>query len=96
MKRQNYTARLVRDPRQLLDLTQEKSAVKLGVTTSTINRCENGKGKKDNPDVRFTVFGQDYNSQAFAIYSSAMMIKGRTTLISAAVTGKVDVRQEVV
>lgn len=45
LKTQNDMARLVRELRQRLALTQEKFAAKLGVTTPTINRWENGRAK---------------------------------------------------
>ena len=45
LKAQNDIAHLVRELRQRLDLTQEKFAAKLGVTTPTINRWENGRAK---------------------------------------------------
>ena len=45
MKAQNEMSRLVRELRQRLVLTQEKFAAKLGVTTPTINRWENGRAK---------------------------------------------------
>ena len=37
--------RLVRELRKLTGLTQEKFAAKLGVTSPTINRWENGRAK---------------------------------------------------
>lgn len=36
---------LIRSLRELLGLTQEKLAAKLGVTFSSVNRWENGKAK---------------------------------------------------
>jgi transcriptional regulator with XRE-family HTH domain len=39
------TARLVRELRHRLGLTQEKMAARLGVTFPTINRWENGRAK---------------------------------------------------
>jgi len=36
---------MVKDLRGQLDLTQEQFAAKIGVTWSTINRWENGRGK---------------------------------------------------
>jgi DNA-binding transcriptional regulator YiaG len=45
LKAQNDMAHLVRELRKRLDLTQEKFAAKLGVTTPTINRWENGRAK---------------------------------------------------
>ena len=39
------TAKLVKELRANLDLTQEQFAVEVGVTWSTVNRWENGKGK---------------------------------------------------
>jgi len=35
----------VKNLRAVLNLTQEQFAAKLGVTVSTVNRWENGKGK---------------------------------------------------
>jgi len=37
--------KMVRELRSTLDLTQEQFAAKVGVTFSTVNRWENGKGK---------------------------------------------------
>ena len=45
MKVQSDMARLVREVRQRLGLTQEKFAAALGVTTPTINRWENGRAR---------------------------------------------------
>lgn len=39
------TEETVKSLRAALDLTQEQFAAKLGVTVSTVNRWENGKGK---------------------------------------------------
>lgn len=44
-KNQGNLPRLVRKLRDLLGLTQEKFAAKLGVTFPTINRWENGRAK---------------------------------------------------
>ena len=38
-------SKIVRELRTALDLTQEQFAAKIGVTFSTVNRWENGKGK---------------------------------------------------
>lgn len=45
LKTQNDMACLVRGLRQRLNLTQEKFAARLGVTTPTINRWEHGRAK---------------------------------------------------
>lgn len=45
MTAQNDMVRLVREVRQRLELTQEKFAATLGVTTPTINRWENGRAR---------------------------------------------------
>lgn len=39
------TKETVKSLRTVLNLTQEQFAAKLGVTVSTVNRWENGKGK---------------------------------------------------
>jgi putative transcriptional regulator len=41
--RRNDFARLVRELRDRLDLSQEKFAARLGVTFPTVNRWENGR-----------------------------------------------------
>jgi len=41
----NELARKIRELRSKLGLTQEQFAAKVGVTFSTVNRWENGKGK---------------------------------------------------
>jgi len=38
-------ARIIRDLRAKLGLTQEQFAAKVGVTFSTVNRWENGRGR---------------------------------------------------
>lgn len=45
MTQWSSTARLVRELRARLGLTQEKFAARLGVTFPTINRWENGRAK---------------------------------------------------
>lgn len=45
MKVQNDIPHLVRELRERAGLSQEKFAAKLGVTTPTINRWENGRAK---------------------------------------------------
>lgn len=45
MKAQNEMAQLVCELRQRLGLTQEKLAAKLGVTSPSVNRWENGRAK---------------------------------------------------
>ena len=42
---QQDTSKMIRELRADLGLTQEQFAAKVGVTYSTINRWENGKGK---------------------------------------------------
>ncbi len=42
---QQDTSKMIRQLRADLGLTQEQFAAKVGVTYSTINRWENGKGK---------------------------------------------------
>jgi len=41
----NKLAKIIKELRNKLGLTQEQFAVKVGVTFSTVNRWENGKGK---------------------------------------------------
>lgn len=41
----NVLAKKIRELRSKLGLTQEQFAAKIGVTFSTVNRWENGKGK---------------------------------------------------
>ena len=43
--RETELARKIRELRSRLGLTQEQFAAKVGVTFSTVNRWENGKGK---------------------------------------------------
>ena len=45
MAKRPFTACLIRELRSRLGLTQEKMAVRLGVTYPTINRWENGRAK---------------------------------------------------
>lgn len=45
MDTESETAKLIRELRSRLGLTQEKLAAKLGVTYPTINRWENGRAK---------------------------------------------------
>ena len=45
MSKDRGAARLVRELRSRLGLTQEKMAARLGVTFPTINRWENGRAK---------------------------------------------------
>jgi len=45
-------AKMVRDLRAKLGLTQEQFAAKVGVTFSTVNRWENGRGKPSPLAVR--------------------------------------------
>lgn len=45
MKAQNEMAQLVRELRTRLGLTQEKFAAKLGVTSPSVNRWENGRAR---------------------------------------------------
>lgn len=45
MNVQNDISHLVRELRERIGLTQEKFAAKLGVTTPTINRWENGRAR---------------------------------------------------
>ena len=44
-RKDNELAEMIRDLRATLGLTQEKFAAKVGVTWSTVNRWENGRGK---------------------------------------------------
>ena len=41
----NAVAKMIRNLRAKLGLTQEQFAAKVGVTWSTVNRWENGRGK---------------------------------------------------
>lgn len=41
----NAVADMIRNLRAKLELTQEQFAAKVGVTWSTVNRWENGRGK---------------------------------------------------
>jgi len=41
----NEISKMIKDLRASLGLTQEQLAAKVGVTFSTINRWENGRGK---------------------------------------------------
>jgi len=45
LKAQNEMAQLVRELRTRLGLTQEKFAAKLGVTSPSVNRWENGRAR---------------------------------------------------
>ena len=45
MSKRSGTARLVRELRRRLDLTQEKFAAELGVTFPTVSRWENGRAR---------------------------------------------------
>jgi len=44
-KKDNAVAEMMRKLRARLELTQEQFAAKVGVTWSTVNRWENGRGK---------------------------------------------------
>ena len=44
-KEKEITVKRIRELRDKLDLTQEQFAAKVGVTWSTVNRWENGRGK---------------------------------------------------
>jgi len=44
-RNEEQLAKMVKDLRGKLGLTQEQFAAKLGVTFSTVNRWENGRGK---------------------------------------------------
>ena len=58
-------AEMIRKLRAKLGLTQEQFAAKVGVTWSTVNRWENGRGKPSPLAMRRIeeLFGKDFGEQ---------------------------------